>query len=162
MLMSEMFRVGIAQMNICKTPDRIMTAGLGSCIGIVLYDEEAKVAGLVHIMLPDSTKIKNNANELKFADTGIDALVFALEEKGISRRKLKAKIAGGACMFTFTANEIGSIGRQNIDAVHSKLDELGIKLIAEDVGEKYGRTIIFDPSNFELEIKITGRQKMII
>lgn len=162
MLMSEIIRVGIAQMNICKAPNKITTAGLGSCIGIVLYDEKAKVCGLVHIMLPDSTKIKKNQNALKFADTGIDALIDALEASGVHKHNLKAKIAGGACMFTFTTNEIGSIGQQNIEAVHRKLDELGITIVSEDTGESFGRTITFDPSCCELEIMKTGKQKKII
>lgn len=160
--MSEIIRVGIAQMNICKSPNKITTAGLGSCIGIVLYDEQKSIAGLVHIMLPDSTKIKNNQNVLKFADTGIESLLGALEETGVNKRHLKAKIAGGACMFTFTTSELGSIGKQNIEAVHRKLDEVGIRIISEDVGENYGRTITFNPDTCELEIMMAGKQKKII
>ncbi|MBQ8412366.1 MAG: chemotaxis protein CheD, partial [Lachnospiraceae bacterium] len=73
--MSETIRVGIADMNICQSPDKITTIGLGSCIGAVLYDSSTKTAGLVHIMLPDSTKIKQNQNKMKFADTGVQLLV---------------------------------------------------------------------------------------
>ena len=62
--MGETIRVGIADMKTCSAPDKITTIGLGSCIGIVLYDETKKKAGLVHIMLPDSTKIKQNQNKL--------------------------------------------------------------------------------------------------
>ena len=121
--MSETIRVGIADMNICTAPDKITTIGLGSCIGVVLYDPTAKVAGLVHIMLPDSTKIKNNQNKMKFADSGIAMLVEALEKKGISLAKLKAKIAGGAKMFNFSAStDLGSIGDKNIEAVHTILE----------------------------------------
>ena len=65
-------------------------------------------------------------------------------------------------MFTFVSNEIGSIGRQNVDAVRAKLQEHKIKIVAEDVGDKYGRTIKFDPSNCELEISKSGNQKKII
>ena len=160
--MSEIIRVGIAQMNICRAPDKIVTVGLGSCVGVVLFDEKSKTAGLVHVMLPDSSKMKNNSNIIKFADTGIDALINALEEAGIRKCNLKAKIAGGACMFTFVSNEIGSLGRQNVDAVRAKLQEHKIKIVAEDVGDKYGRTIKFDPSNCELEISKSGNQKKII
>ena len=73
--MAEVIKVGIADMNICKVPDTITTVGLGSCVGVVLYDERKKISGLLHVMLPDSTRIKDNSNKAKFADTGIDFLI---------------------------------------------------------------------------------------
>lgn len=162
--MSDTIRVGIADMNICQSPDKITTIGLGSCIGAVLYDSNTRIAGLVHIMLPDSTKIKNNQNKMKFADSGIEALVSELEKKGINKKSLKAKIAGGAKMFNFSSDktDLGSIGEKNIIAVKSKLKELGIKVVSEDVGLSYGRTIIFDPDTEELTVIKAGKQKNII
>ena len=70
--MSEVIKVGMADLNVCKAPDVITTLGLGSCIGLVFYDPVSKVGGMVHYMLPDSTKVRNNSNIAKFADTGID------------------------------------------------------------------------------------------
>ncbi len=161
--MSETIRVGIADMNICQSPDKITTIGLGSCIGAVLYDSKTKTAGLVHIMLPDSTKIKQNQNKMKFADSGIVLLIEELEKRGIPKSSLKAKIAGGAKMFNFSSStEIGSIGDKNIAAVKSKLKEMGIKIVSEDVGLSYGRTIVFDPDTEELTVIKAGKQKNII
>lgn len=162
--MSDVIRVGIADMNICQSPDKITTIGLGSCIGAVLYDSNSKTAGLVHVMLPDSTKIKQNQNKMKFADTGIEALVCELEKRGISRKNLKAKIAGGAKMFNFSSEktDLGSIGEKNIIAVKEKLKEYGIKIVSEDVGLSYGRTIVFDPDTEELTVIKAGKQKNII
>lgn len=161
--MSNTIRVGIADMNICRAPDKITTIGLGSCIGVVLYDSETHAAGLVHIMLPDSTKIKQNQNKMKFADSGIELLVKELEKHGIARKSLKAKIAGGAKMFNFSsATEIGSIGDKNIEAVRGKLKQLGIRIISEDVGLNYGRTIVFDPETDELTVVKAGKQTNII
>lgn len=161
--MSETIRVGIADMNICQSPNKITTIGLGSCIGAVLYDSKTKTAGLVHIMLPDSTKIKQNQNKMKFADSGIVLLVEELEKRGIPKSSLKAKIAGGAKMFNFSSStDIGSIGDKNIAAVKSKLKEMGIKIVSEDVGLSYGRTIVFDPDTEELTVIKAGKQKNII
>lgn len=161
--MSETIRVGIADMNICQSPNKITTIGLGSCIGAVLYDSKTKTAGLVHIMLPDSTKIKQNQNKMKFADSGIVLLIEELEKRGIPKSSLKAKIAGGAKMFNFSSStDIGSIGDKNIAAVKSKLKELGIKIVSEDVGLSYGRTIVFDPDTEELTVIKAGKQKNII
>ena len=161
--MSETIRVGIADMNICKSPDKITTIGLGSCVGVVLYNAQLKVAGLVHIMLPDSTKINQNQNKLKFADTGIECLVAELEKRGIYRASLKAKIAGGARMFNFNvSSDIGSVGDKNVMAVRAKLAEYGIKIVSEDVGLNYGRTIVFDPETSELLIVTAGKQSKSI
>ena len=66
--MGQMIKVGMADLKICKAPDALTTIGLGSCIGIALYDPMSKVSGLAHVMLPDSTQIKNNSVIAKFAD----------------------------------------------------------------------------------------------
>ncbi len=162
--MGNTIKVGIADMNICKAPDKITTIGLGSCVGAVLYDSKTKIAGLVHVMLPDSTKIKNNQNKMKFADTGIELLVEKLESMGVKRSSLKAKIAGGAKMFSFSSasTDIGNIGERNVEAVREKLKSYNIKIVGEDVGLNYGRTIVFDPETNELSVVKAGKQVTII
>ena len=161
--MSEVIRVGIADMNTCEAPDKITTIGLGSCVGIVLYERTKSVAGLVHIMLPDSTKIRQNQNKLKFADTGIAMLVEELEKKGLARQRMLAKIAGGAKMFQFSSNYIvGNIGEKNVEAVREVLKQYQIRIISEDVGLNYGRTIIFDPETKDLTVVKAGKQTRII
>lgn len=161
--MADTIRVGIADMKICKAPDLITTVGLGSCIGVVLYDDIKKICGLLHIMLPDSTRIKHNSNIYKFADTGIASMISELEKQGVNRGNLKAKMAGGAQMFSFSnGNDINSIGEQNIKAVHDELAKYKIKVKSEDVGLNFGRTIIFNPETSELEIIKAGKQKKTI
>lgn len=156
--MGEMIKVGMADMNICTEPDGITTLGLGSCVGIVLYDPYVKIAGLVHVMLPDSTKIKNNSNKAKFVDTGIDSLIEAMVSKGARRNSLSAKIAGGAQMFAFSSNgDMLRVGERNVEATKLKLKELNIKILAEDTGLNYGRTIEFYPKNSELHVKTVGK-----
>ena len=108
--MSRMIKVGMADLNICKSPDAITTLGLGSCIGIALYDPVTKIGGLAHIMLPDSTQIRNNSNIAKFADTGITELVHRMTRAGANKGRMVAKIAGGAKMFEVTGGAIGIIG----------------------------------------------------
>ena len=161
--MKEMIRVGMADLNVCVAPNAIATLGLGSCVGIVLYDPRNKIAGLVHIMLPDSTKIINNENKAKFADTGIDALIEKMVSIGADRKKLVAKIAGGAQMFAFSNNsEMMRIGDRNVEAVRKKLKDIGIEIRAAHTGENYGRTIEFYPETGELHIKSVGRDRIII
>ena len=161
--MSEVIRVGIADMNTCVAPDTISTIGLGSCVGIVLYERTKNIAGLVHIMLPDSTKIRQNQNKLKFADTGIAELISALEKKGLNRNSMVAKIAGGAKMFQFSSDyAMGNIGEKNVDAVRTALQQYGIRIVSEDVGLNYGRTIIFDPASKNLTVVTAGKKMHII
>ena len=90
--MGEVIKVGMADLNICKAPDTITTLGLGSCIGIALLDPVTKIGGLAHIMLPDSTKMKNNSNIAKFADTGIVELVRRMTEAGAAKSRLVATL----------------------------------------------------------------------
>ena len=73
--MGNIIKVGMADLNVCKAPDGLTTLGLGSCIGLTLYDPVTKIGGMVHYMLPDSTKVSNNSNKAKFADTGIEELL---------------------------------------------------------------------------------------
>lgn len=161
--MSEMIKVGMADLNVCVSPNALTTLGLGSCVGIVLFDPIHKIAGLVHIMLPDSTKILNNSNKAKFADTGIDELIRRMIAIGAEQRVLIAKIAGGAQMFAFSNNnDMMRIGDRNVEATKLKLAQLGISIRAEDTGANYGRTIEFYPENGSLLIKSVGKEKKIL
>lgn len=161
--MNKMIKVGMADMNVCVAPDAITTLGLGSCVGIAIFDPCTKIAGMVHIMLPDSTKILNNENKAKFADTGIDNLIYLMVKLGANRKALVAKIAGGAQMFAFNNNsEMMRIGERNVEATKLKLKELGIRLLAEDTGSNYGRTIEFYPETGDLLIRSVGKERKII
>lgn len=158
--MNELIKVGMADYNVCTTPNAITTLGLGSCVGIILYDPIKKIAGLVHIMLPDSTKIMNNSNKAKFADTGIDILIESMVKIGANRNVLIAKIAGGSQMFAFGNNsDMMRIGERNVDATKQKLKEIGIEIRAEDTGANYGRTIEFHPETGELHIRSVGKER---
>lgn len=147
-------RVGIADMNIVVGPKRIRTSGLGSCVGVVIYDPTRKIAGLLHVMLPDSKLGKSTRiNVAKFADTGVPALVEMLKLEGARTFSLKAKMAGGAQMFQFGSSDTVRIGPRNIEAVREQLKKLSIPIIAEDVGGTKGRTIEFDPETSMLNIR---------
>lgn len=151
-------KVGMADLNICKSPDMITTLGLGSCIGIALYDPVTKIGGLAHIMLPDSTQMRNNTNIAKFADTGIEELVKRMVAAGASKGRLVAKIAGGAKMFEVSGlSAIGNVGERNALASKAKLKQMGIPLKAEDTGLNYGRTVELYTETGEFRIKSVGK-----
>ena len=161
--MSEVIKVGMADLNLCRDPDIITTLGLGSCIGIALYDPSTKIGGLAHIMLPDSTKMRNNSNIAKFADTGIEELLNRMIKAGAVKSRLEAKIAGGAKMFEVSGlSDIGNVGQRNAEASRAKLKQLGIRLIAEDTGLNYGRTVELHCDNGDYYIKSVGKPLKII
>lgn len=153
----KIIKVGMADLNIAKSPDVLTTLGLGSCVGITLYDPVVKIGGLAHIMLPDSTQIKNNSNIAKFADTGIDKLIKDLIANGAKSNRLVAKIAGGAHMFEFkNMSDMMRIGTRNIMAVIEILEAYHIPILGNDTGSNYGRTIELHTSTGILVVKTIG------
>ena len=156
--MGNIIKVGMADLNVCKAPDGLTTLGLGSCTGLTLYDPVTKIGGMVHYMLPDSTKVSNNSNKAKFADTGIEELLKKVIAAGASKTRLVAKIAGGAKMFEVSGlSDVGNIGARNAEAAKKILKEKGIRLVAEDTGLNYGRTVELHCDTGEFLIKSVGK-----
>lgn len=156
--MSEIIKVGMADLKLCKSPDAVTTLGLGSCVGIAIRDPVTKIGGLAHIMLPDSTKILNNSHIPKFADTGVKELVRLIVEAGGMRSRLVAKIAGGAQMYAFqNKSDLVAVGERNIEAVIQVLKELKIPILAQETGDNYGRTVTFYPETGDFVIKAVGK-----
>ena len=158
--MSTPIHVGMADLVVSKHPATLVTLGLGSCIGLVIYDTASKVAGMVHIMLPDSREGKNLPKPGKFADTAVPLLLDELAKLGAGNRaQLKAKMAGGAQMFAMpgkTDNAIFAVGNRNIEATTKMLAVAGIKIIASDTGGSKGRTIEFSTETMKLIVKTLG------
>lgn len=155
----EIVKVGIADMNIVKTPKIIRTSGLGSCVGVVVYDHGNGMAGLAHVMLPESSLAKGGAfNSAKYADTAVRELVSRLARSGARPSFLKAKIAGGAQMFQFSSgSDLMRIGPRNVEAVKRELAFLKIAILSEDVGGNSGRTIEFNPQTGILNIRTVNK-----
>ncbi|WP_209122365.1 chemotaxis protein CheD [Alkalihalobacillus sp. BA299] len=158
-VVKEVVKVGMADLNIVKSPHTIRTSGLGSCVGIVLYDDYSNISGMAHVMLPDSKLGKSGTlNVAKYADTAITELIQKMKSAGARTYSLKAKIAGGAQMFNFSSsNEMMRIGPRNVDAVKEKLKQLRIPVVAEDIGGSSGRTIEFNPLTKKLNIRTVSQ-----
>lgn len=155
--MSEIIKIGMAELKVTKSPNVLATLGLGSCIGICLYDPVSKISGMAHIMLPSSKTIKNNSNVAKFADTGVVQLIKEMESIGANKKRLVSKIAGGAQMFSFSSgSDVMKIGERNAVAVREILREFKIPIQADETGGNYGRTIEFYSETGKLLIKTIG------
>src|SRR5690554_1537063 len=146
--MVKIIKVGMADLQSSVHPCVITTLGLGSCVGVALYDPIKKVAGLAHIMLPSSQQARNKSNIAKFADTAIVKLVEDMVALGASKSRLVAKLAGGAQMFAFIeGSEMLRIGARNVAASREMLKSLNIPIISEDTGGNYGRTVEIHSEN---------------
>jgi chemotaxis protein CheD len=155
--------VGMADLNVTKAPGALTTLGLGSCVGIALYDSRVKVAGLAHIMLPDSKSIQNNSNIAKFADTALVKLISDMVRLGAKREFMKAKIAGGAQMFAFNStNDSMRIGDRNVDATIRLLKQAGIPLLAQETGANFGRTVELYAEDGRFLIKTIGHGNRVL
>lgn len=154
--------IGLAELAVVKAPDRIATLGLGSCVGVTLYDRVNHIAGMVHIVMPDSEG-RAGTIPAKFADTAVDALLKEMLKAGANRAAIVAKLAGGAHMFGGTQlSDSLKVGDRN--AFKSKIAVLKLKIpiVAEDLGGTYGRTIELDAEDGSLLIKTVGRGTAVV
>ncbi|XXM73543.1 chemotaxis protein CheD [Lysinibacillus sphaericus] len=154
-LLETVVKVGIADMNTVRGSGSIRTSGLGSCVGVVLYDDTSRIAGMVHVMLPSSSIAKEEPlNSAKYADSGVEELILRLKGMGAALHRLKCKMAGGAQMFQLSSkSDLMRIGPRNVEAVREVLKKNNIPVIGEDVGGSKGRTIEFFVSDFTLQIR---------
>jgi chemotaxis protein CheD len=153
----ETIKVGMADLKAGRHPCMITTLGLGSCVGISLYDRTTKVSGMAHVMLPSSKQARDNSNIAKFADTGIIELVNQMLKLGAKRSSLVAKLAGGAQMFAFNdVSDVMRIGDRNVEASRDMLGLLKIPILAEDVRLNYGRTIELYSADGSVLVKTIG------
>ena len=160
--MSGVISVGMADFKTAKFPDILLTAGLGSCIGICIHDPLLKVGGMAHIMLPSASG-SLGGNPAKYADTALILLLKEIASMGANNSRLRAKIAGGAQMFSFPGKPpVLKIGERNAEAVEQELKKNGIPLLIADVGGSFGRTIHFDVGTGELRIRTINHGEKVV
>jgi chemotaxis protein CheD len=137
-----LIKVGMADLNVARSGMVLKTTGLGSCVGLTLFDPSVRVAGMAHIMLPSSEIAREGQlNVAKYADTAVPELI----------RRMKAQ---GAQMFAFgSTSDTMRIGPRNVESTKLVLEEFSIPLLAEDTGGNYGRTVELDSHNGVLSIR---------
>ncbi|MCW2972085.1 MAG: CheD, stimulates methylation of protein [Thermoleophilia bacterium] len=143
-------QVRIGQLAATARPDqRLVTVGLGSCVGVALIDERAGVYALAHVFLPEEPDAgpKSGAGPATYASTVVPALVRRVQELGggATSTRLVAVIAGGARMFSSARSTTADIGERNVTAVTRGLEDAGIRIVARLTGGTHGRTIRVEP-----------------
>lgn len=150
-------KVGIGDMKFTRGDSRIITYALGSCIGITFYDPFLKLGALLHIMLPSRSDL-NDPKVFKYADSGIHETIRKLTAFGMMKNRTIVKIAGGAKMFEMKgSSDFGNIGQRNAAMVKKILMEEKLRIVAEDTGGAYARTMLLNVSNGDVIIRTVGK-----
>jgi chemotaxis protein CheD len=151
--------VGVADLKVSNRPqDVLVTHALGSCIGVAIYDPEARVGGLLHYMLPESSLDLDRAleNPCTFADTGIPQLFRQCYQLGAKKYRLRVKVAGGSQVLG--GQEHFQIGRRNYAALRRIFLRNNVLIDQEDVGGCKARTLFLDIATGRTWVKTTGLQ----
>lgn len=160
---TETIAVGLGEVKTSKNLDSILVCyGLGSCVGVGMYDTYTHIGGMAHVVLPDSSIAPSSGSPGKFADTAIRSLLEQLESEGARKSSLKVKIAGGARMFSSSPglSSVLDIGSRNIEAVKAALKECGLRLVAEDCGGSVGRTFQLYLKDGVARVRTLGRSEI--
>ena len=152
----ETINLKVSEIAISNKEVVIETNGVGSCIVICLYDKEAKIGGMSHSMLPSSKKYKDaTATKLgKYADEAIKNLYAKIIEMGGQPQRIKAKISGGAEMFSHLSHTHFNVGKENVESAKTTLESLNIPIIGESIGGSVGRMVSFDLSTCTMNVVI--------
>jgi chemotaxis protein CheD len=155
--------VGIAELAVANNPDvTLVTYSLGSCLGVVIYDPVARVAGLLHAMLPDSSIApqKAAAQPGMFVDTGIPNLFRSAYGLGAQKHRISIIVAGGAQVMD--SSGFFNIGKRNVEALYRIVADHGLRVMGEQIGGLVNRTLYFRISTGELRLKISGQPKELV
>lgn len=150
----KIIEVGMGEMELGEAPSKLVTRGLGSCVAVTLYDPNKKIGGMAHAMLPDIEKVKLKSNPSRFVNYIVRKMCGDLEKHGCYKERFVAKLFGGAHMFGFiTSESILNVGEKNVSMAKLCLEELRIKLQAEETGGTFGRTTELDLETGKVLVK---------
>jgi chemotaxis protein CheD len=133
--------------------EELVALGLGSCIGLAIVDRTAGVAGLAHIVLPESNDRTDQVG--KFADTAVPELIARMRKAGAQERRFETAIVGGARMFEMSGGL--DIGSRNEAAVRAALAKARINIKAAQTGGNSGRTVKVDMGELLVTVRVAGQ-----
>jgi chemotaxis protein CheD len=157
-------RVKVADYAVRRSPHVLSTIGLGSCVAIALYDPEARVGGLAHILLPNKSMSRETLNPAKFPETIVPLMLDEMRRLGArDHSRIGAKIVGGASMFSQLITGTGiNVGERNVLATREVLASAGIPLLAEDTGLDYGRSVYFHLTDGRVDVRSLKRGNRVL
>lgn len=160
--MANTLSLGLGEMAISRDPADVLVAyGLGSCLGIAMFDAVARVGGMVHAVLPEHVSGNGNGSTPgKFVDTGIQALIEGMQKSGADPRRLMVWMAGGASMLLSPAmTKSFDIGNRNIQNATKMFAAMRIHLSGQEVGGNIGRTVRLYICDGRMTVRLVGQQE---
>ena len=149
--------VRMGELAVSSVPGHVLVSlGLGSCIGLALLDRKMGIAGLAHVVLPQSQG-HGGANPRKFADLAVPELISEMETAGARKVRLEAALVGGASMFAVSSSSL-EVGPRNEAAVRELLKAARIPVRANATGGSRGRTIRVDVATGAVTFREAGGQ----
>ena len=153
--------VGMGEIRVTESPHLLRVVGIGSCIAVALYDRDTRIGGLAHTMLPYIEEAHDKSHPTRFTDVAIGMMIDEMKRRGARIQDIRAKIFGGANMFPkiISSDSTMDVGKRNILAVREQLENHNIEIIAEEVGDHIGRTVLFDTKDGSLVVKTTNSEE---
>ncbi|RYH09821.1 chemotaxis protein CheD [Tropicimonas sp. IMCC6043] len=118
----------------------MITTVLGSCVATCLWDPDSALGGMNHILLPDNCG--SDLHSRSHGTNAMELLINALLRRGADRRRLRAKLFGGARMI----EGLSDIGQANARFAKEFCHRENIPCIASSLGGIVGRRIQFWPA----------------
>ena len=155
--------VGVGDFRLAGAPWRFLaTYGLGSCVAVLLYDWRKLAGALLHVMMPDSSVAPERARTQPFAyvDTAIPRMLRAVADYGISPKRTRCCLVGGAAMIASPAHF--EIGKRNVLAVKKALWKEGIFINREEVGGNESRSVRLDLKSGAVMMRKGGAHEIVL
>jgi chemotaxis protein CheD len=155
--------VRVGELHVVQGSGSLVTIGLGSCVGVVLYDEHSRVGGLAHVMLPDVKRARAEVPPARFASYAITMLLEKMSAAGAELARIRARLVGGASMFeAIMKHDVKGLGLRNIESCRAALEREGVPIDGEEVGGTYGRSVFFDVSTGVLRVSTVLRGDVLL
>lgn len=150
----DILSVRLGEYAVVKDRGRLAALGLGSCIAVLVHDADAMVGGLAHVVLPRNDTRGDIRRPAKYADAAIPVLLDEMRRAGGDLDRMLAKLVGGACMFrSLLPGDALHMGQRNVLSCREALKRSGVPIVAEDVGDEYGRSVVFDVSKGSVTVR---------
>lgn len=161
--MAEEIVVRVAEFRSARGAVVLATLGLGSCVAILLHDPERGVGGLAHVLLPSRSLSRSGDNPGRFPQTALPAMIDEMVALGADRRRLVARLIGGASMFqNLVPSGSMQMGDRNVIAVREVLNQLAVPIVAENVGGSQGRSVWFDVGEGRITLRTAGQREQVL
>lgn len=136
--------------------NELITTVLGSCISACIRDVKMGIGGMNHFMLPLGCEEEHSGkthltSATRYGNFAMEILINEIIKAGGDKKRMEVKLFGGGRVLSNMTKL--DIGQKNIKFVHEYLEEEGLTVVSEDVGDIYPRKVIFYPESGRVKMK---------